>query len=246
MVNLAGKFIVLDGPDGAGKGTQIKKLRNLLGGQGLSVEVVVDPGTTKIGHKIRNLLLDRDNGEISPICETFLFMASRAQLVLERIRPALEARRVVICDRFASATIAYQGASGVSPQDIVKIAEVAIGGRWPDLTLILDLPVEEGFRRLGLTRDRLKQPNKEEEGKAGVRSQRKLKAGAITPQLYLFGDRMEYRSSQYHQSVREIFRSLPSIYPKPVVVIDAFDSEEAVTRKIIQSIQDAFSDCVES
>src|SRR5512140_3750632 len=91
---LKGKFIVLDGPDGSGKSTQMKMLAAHMTGLGLRVESVYDPGATPVGERIRAILLDRDSGHVAPMCETLLFMASRAQLVAERIKPALKDRKV--------------------------------------------------------------------------------------------------------------------------------------------------------
>ena len=237
--NLAGRFIVFDGPDGAGKSTQLRSLREFLTALGCQVDVVIDPGTTKIGQKIRSLLLDRDNGEIGPMCETLLFMASRAQLIHERIRPALEQGKVVLCDRFVTATIAYQGASGVDHDLILQLAEVAIEKTWPDLTLILDLPVKEGFNRLGIDRTRLKRPQEEEMQRLSGRSKH---SQAGPGQLFLFGDRMESRSSSYHERVVAIFKELHEYYPGKVEYVDAIGTEDEVFSRVTATIAEQFSE----
>jgi len=236
--SLAGRFIVIDGPDGAGKTTQLRSLREYLTALGCRVAVVIDPGTTKIGQKIRSLLLDRDNGEIGPMCETLLFMASRAQLVYERVRPALEQGKVVLCDRFVTATIAYQGASGVDHGTILKLAEIAIEGTWPDLTLILNLPVKEGFNRLGVDRARLKRPQDEEMQRI---SGPKKRSQAGPRQLFLFGDRMESRSSNFHRRVVEIFKELHSYYPGKVRYVDGVGTEEEVFSRLTAELAKEFS-----
>lgn len=218
---LVGKFIVIDGPDGAGKTTQLKKLREYLGQLGLGVQVATDPGTTSIGQKIRAMLLDRDNGEIGSMCETLLFMASRAQLMYEVISPALTAGVAVLCDRFVSATLAYQGASGVSRDSIMTLAEIAIAGRWPHLTIILDLPAEVGMERIGVLRNRLK--GECEDGHQ---------------QLPLFGDRMEIRASVYHREVRRIFRDLHRFYPSKVRNVSAAGTEDEVFERILLAISE--------
>ncbi len=146
---LAGKFIVIDGPDGAGKSTQIKLLAEHLMGQGVDLCLARDPGGTAIGEKIRHILLDNTHDAMSVQCELMLYMASRSQLVHEIIRPALAAGQCVLCDRFISATIAYQGAGGASLADIRAVGNVAVGGLWPNLTVILDLPSHVGLGRLG-------------------------------------------------------------------------------------------------
>ena len=240
--SLRGRFLVLDGPDGAGKTTQLGLLRDHLADLGIPVEVVIDPGTTKIGQKIRSLLLDRDNGEIAPMCETLLFMASRAQLMDELVLPALRQGKTVLCDRFVSATVAYQGASGVAAEQILQLAEIAIQGRWPDLTLVLDLPVEAGFERLGVDRTRLKRPSDEELQKLGARPKPKQKSPNAPPgQMSLFGDRMESRSSSFHECVRRNFRDLPNCYPAKVCSVDAVGTQAEVFQRVIAAIEEALA-----
>ena len=152
---LAGKFIVIDGPDGAGKSTQVARLADWLAAQGVDVVRTRDPGGTAIGDRVRTILLDRAAAEMSVACETMLYMASRAQLVAEVVRPALAAGKCVLCDRFVSSTIAYQGAGGADPAAILGVAEVAIGGTWPDLTVILDIEAERGLARVKRGLDRM-------------------------------------------------------------------------------------------
>jgi dTMP kinase len=152
---LAGRFIVIDGPDGAGKTTQLDRVEAALRAAGCDVRRAVDPGGTPTGQKIRDILLHGKDLDISPVCETFLFMASRAQLVQEVVKPALAQKMVVLCDRFISATIAYQGALGVDPNYIIDLGGKAVQNLWPDLTIILDIPAETGLQRVGPTRDRL-------------------------------------------------------------------------------------------
>src|SRR5438477_8241301 len=114
-----GFFLVLDGPDGSGKTTQAARLADWLRGRGLDVVTCRDPGGTALGNRLRGLLLDRDSVAISLRAEMLLYMASRAQMVEEVIRPALEAGRVVVSDRFLLATIIYQGyAGGLDPGEI--------------------------------------------------------------------------------------------------------------------------------
>ncbi len=166
---LKGKFLVLDGPDGAGKTTQLDRLERRLAGLGLAVTRAVDPGGTAVGREIREILLHGKDLHIDRLCETFLFMASRAQLISEVIRPALQAGRVVLCDRFISSTIAYQGASGVDPQQILDLGGQAVEGLWPDLTIVLDVPVATGLGRVGPKRDRME--SREEDYHEQVRAQ---------------------------------------------------------------------------
>ena len=140
---------MLDGPDGAGKSTQLSMLAEFLRGQSVDVIVARDPGGTAVGDRIRAILLDRVHEEMSVRCELMLYMASRAQLADQVLRPALAAGRCVLCDRYVSATIAYQGAGGIDAAMIRTVADVAVRGLWPDLTIILDIPSEEGLSRSG-------------------------------------------------------------------------------------------------
>ena len=236
---LAGKFIVVDGPDGAGKTTQLSALRDHLADRGAEVEVVIDPGTTEIGEKIRRLLLDHGNGRIGPVCETLLFMASRAQLVLERIRPALEAGKVVLCDRFVTATIAYQGACGIDPETIIELGRVATEGLWPDLTVILQVPAEVGMERL-LT-DRTRQRDPQAPGADGIPEPAKQPQQADAAEPSPLRDRMEARSRDYHERVVEIFKRLGDYYPASVRCVNAVGTVEEVFSRIVEAITEEFA-----
>src|SRR5438445_6567296 len=108
MQHLRGKFIVLDGPEGSGKSTQLQLLRGALEKAGLDVLAVRDPGTTRIGEQVRAILLDPNHQEMSMRCEMLLYMSARAQMMAEIILPALRDEKVVLCDRFVSSTLAYQ------------------------------------------------------------------------------------------------------------------------------------------
>jgi dTMP kinase len=151
-----GFFLVLDGPDGGGKTTQAARLAGWLRDRGLDVVTCRDPGGTALGNRLRGLLLDRDAMAISLRAEMLLYMASRAQMAEEIIRPALESGRVVVSDRFSLANIVYQGyAGGLGVQQVDLIGQVATAGLWPDLTLILDVPPEVARARVVAARDRI-------------------------------------------------------------------------------------------
>jgi dTMP kinase len=140
-------FISLDGLDGTGKSTQCRLLAEWLRARGHMVTECADPGGTSIGDVIRGLLLDRRR-EMTMVCEAFLFMASRAQLTVEVIRPALDAGRIVVSDRYLLANVVYQGhAGGLDPELLWHIGRLASGGLEPDLTLVLDLPEELAVKR---------------------------------------------------------------------------------------------------
>jgi dTMP kinase len=149
-------LITFEGTEGCGKSTQARRLAELLGPQTLLTH---EPGGTEIGQEIRRILLDRRNSRLQPIAELLLYYADRAQHVGERLRPALAEGRFVISDRYADSSIAYQGyGRELSLELIVAITEAATGGLKPDLTLLLDLPVEVGLSRVGQRgggRDRL-------------------------------------------------------------------------------------------
>ncbi len=145
---LSGKFIVFDGPDGGGKSTQVAMLRDHLTKLGANVASARDPGGTEIGNRVRHVLLDFDLQTMDVRCETFLFMASRAQLVSEIVEPALAEGGVVLCDRFISATYAYQGAAGYEVSQLLDLGNMAVGNCWPHVTIVIDLPVECAMGRL--------------------------------------------------------------------------------------------------
>jgi dTMP kinase len=145
---MKGLFITLEGVEGCGKSSQIKLLSKFLSKKGVEHIVTREPGGTKIGDKIRDILLDLKNPEMKPETELLLYAASRAQHVLEIIKPALENKKVVLCDRFYDSTLAYQGhARGINNGLVEKSIDIATGGLSPDLTFLLDIPAEIGIER---------------------------------------------------------------------------------------------------
>jgi dTMP kinase len=150
-----GPFISLDGVDGTGKSTQCRLLADWLRKAGYQVTECADPGGTAVGDVLRDLLLDRRR-EMALLCEALLFMASRAQLTAEVIRPALDAGRAVVADRYLLANVVYQGhAGGLDPQQLWDIGRLATGGLEPDLTVVLDLPLDLALARRSRPPDRL-------------------------------------------------------------------------------------------
>ncbi len=141
-------FITLEGPDGSGKTSQVARLAAFIQSQGRAVITTREPGGTAIGDQVRAVLFDLNNQGMHPRTEILLFQSSRAQLVQEVIRPALAAGKVVLCDRYANSTLAYQGyGHGVDLETLRRIVHFATGGLKPDLTLFLDIDAEEGLRR---------------------------------------------------------------------------------------------------
>jgi len=141
-------FITFEGPEGSGKTSQIVLLAEYLREQGYAVVQTREPGGTSIGNQIRTVLHDVDNGEMESVTELLLYSASRAQLVRELVQPALDAGKIILCDRFADSTIAYQGyGRGLDLQELHMLTHFATGGLKPHLTLLLDIDVERGLAR---------------------------------------------------------------------------------------------------
>jgi dTMP kinase len=159
---LAGRLIVLDGPDGCGKSTQVRRLCQWLAGLGVAQESFRDPGDTLIGEKIRQILLSPEHGQMDTMTELLLYMASRSQLWTEKISPSLGAGRCVVLDRWLSSTCAYQGAAGGFGMDrVIRIAEQTLERVWPDLTIILDVDLKTAATRMQRQLDRMEQKGDE-------------------------------------------------------------------------------------
>lgn len=141
-------FITLEGPDGGGKTSQVQHLAKYLRAENFNVLITREPGGSPIGDQIRQVIMELKNTAMDPHTEFLLFSASRAQHVAEVIRPGLEAGQIVISDRFYDSSLAYQGyGQGLSLETLKEITYFATDGLAPDLTLLLDLPVDEGLRR---------------------------------------------------------------------------------------------------
>lgn len=223
---LPAKFIVLDGPDGCGKSIQLELLATYLRNHGVEVVQTTDPGGTKIGNQISRLLKYDAQGLMDVHTELMLFMASRAQLVAEIIRPALETHKTVLCDRFISSTCAYQGSSGYPVEKIIELGKFAVGDIWPDLTIIIDVPTEEGLRRTGRKPYQKTKVNHEDAN-----------------QGYLFAnvvvDRFDSRPLEYHRKVRNEFLRLAEYYPRIVKIVDGSQRDiKAVHEKIKQVLEE--------
>ncbi|MCK4914165.1 MAG: dTMP kinase [Planctomycetes bacterium] len=157
----AGKFIVLDGPDGCGKTTQSELLTKWLENSGVKTASFRDPGGTAVGEQIRQILLNPEHAAMSERAELLLYMAARAQLWKEKISPALEMGKCVVLDRWLSSTCAYQGyAGGLGIENVIKLATDCLERVWPDLTIVLDIDLDVSARRLSSTPDRMEQKGK--------------------------------------------------------------------------------------
>ncbi len=213
MRRLAGRFIAFEGPDGSGKTTQYRRLISLLQQRGLTVCEVREPGGTPIGESIRQILLHTKD-EMTLRCEMLLYMASRSQLVEQRIRPALKRGEVVMADRFVSSTLAYQGSAGGIPiPEIKAVADVAIQGAYPDLVIIFDVDEETAARRLSPLL-------------ADVSSTRESKGL----------DRIESRGREFHRKVREGYLEQARLEPDRHLVIDARRSADEVWQSLLDTL----------
>lgn len=145
---MKGLFITIEGPDGAGKSTQIELLKEYFKNKGKDIIITREPGGTLISEKIRDIILDNKNIEMADTTEALLYAASRAQHVAEKIIPALERGQVVICDRFVHSSLIYQGmARGLGIEEVKKINDFAIRGIMPNITLFFDISPEISLKR---------------------------------------------------------------------------------------------------
>ncbi|MEZ4859983.1 MAG: dTMP kinase [Caldilineaceae bacterium] len=204
-------LITFEGPEGGGKTTQIGLLQQALLAAGHSVLVTREPGGTAIGNAIRALLLDATHTAMSPRAEALLFNAARAQLVDEVLQPALDAKQVVLCDRFADSTLAYQGyGRNLALTDLAQLIAFATKGVRPHLTIFLDITPEEGLRR------------------------KSQSAGAEW-------NRMEAEQLAFHQRVRRGFLSLAAQEPARWLIVDAGQPialvHEAIRTRVLQALQ---------
>ncbi len=193
---MPGAFITFEGIDGCGKSTQLRLLASALRLQGLEVVTTREPGGTTLGQRLRAALLDVDE-QVDPLAELLVFAADRAQHVRQQLRPALKTNHVVLSDRYADATVAYQGAGrGFDRKLIDEIVQLATEGLKPDLTLIFDLSVPES-----ITRTRRREENKQK-------------------------DRLDIEDSDFHARVRNAYLEIAKAEPDRVRVIDARGSTE--------------------
>lgn len=166
-----GLFITFEGADGCGKTTQMKLLADYLKSQGLEVVLTREPGGKGLGEKVREILLNYD-GEVSDRCESFLFLADRAQNIDIIVNPAVEQGKIVLCDRHIDSTVAYQGYGRGLDLDRIKVLNnLATNGKKPDLTIVFDIDVETSMKRVGSEKDRMES--------AGIEFHNKVRNGYL-------------------------------------------------------------------
>lgn len=206
---MGGVFISFEGIDGCGKSTQLRLLASELRLRGHEVVATREPGGTPLGDRLRRALLDVDE-QIDPLAELLVFAADRAQHVRALVRPALDTNHVVLTDRYADATVAYQGGGRGFPDELVsEVVRLATGGLKPDLTLFFDLPVEEGRRR------------------ALARAAHER-------------DRLDAEDAAFHTRVRDAYLRIAAAEPERVRVVDASGSVEETHSRVMSIVAPLF------
>ena len=205
-----GKFITFEGIDGSGKSTQMALLAARLRTEGRDVFETVEPGGTAVGQQIRRILLDSANQDLRPTAELLLYFASRAQNVEQCILPALQAGKIVLCDRFTDSTLAYQGyARGIGADTVLALDRIACQGLTPDLTLLIDVDVETGL-------DRMRQRNV-----IGTTNE----------------TRIDDESQEFHRKVRDAYLGIARQHADRFRVIDGLGEPEEVAVRVWENVR---------
>lgn len=205
-----GKFITIEGGEGAGKSTQARRLAEQLEQSGHDVLVTREPGGSERAENIRTFLLSERGKDIGAFAEAILFSSARDNHLDETIRPALTAGKWVVCDRFADSTRAYQGAGNLEPQLIETLEKIIVGETAPDLTVIIDLAADEGLKR--------------------ARERQKASGGEI--------DGFESRPITFHDRLRQAFLQIAKDNPERCIVIDGAADENAVAAAIWAGVEE--------
>jgi dTMP kinase len=210
---MKGTFITFEGGEGSGKSTQARLLAGHLKQKGYDVIATREPGGTEIGDAIRAVLLNPEFTEMGNVTELLLLAASRAQNVHERIKPGLERGAVVICDRFIDSTLAYQGYGRKFDLKLLEaLNRLATGGVTPDLTILLDLPVEVGL------------------GRAKALDKGESKSGE--------GDRIEQLDIDFHRRLRQGFLELAAREPKRFEILEITEGIEVIQDKVVEVVEE--------
>ncbi len=209
MSTAPGRFLTIEGIEGVGKTTQVARLSAALSARGIAHVVTREPGGTPLAEKIREIVLDNARDEtLPPTAELLLMFAARAVHLANHIEPHLQAGRWVVCDRFTDATYAYQGGGRrLNAEHIRQLETLVQGTRRPDLTLLLDAPVEQALNRA-----------------------RQRNSGAPT-------DRFESERSEFFERVRDAYRARAAAEPARIATIDASQPVEQVARRILELLE---------
>jgi dTMP kinase len=202
---LTGKFFTFEGIDGSGKSTQLAMLARELRGRGLDVVTTREPGGTPLGEALRAAFLET-TGPVAPMAELLAFAADRAQHVEHLIKPEVAAGKIVISDRYADATFAYQGAGrGFTQSQVNNVIELATGGLKPDLTLFFDITPDEAIRRMSDRSDAKR-------------------------------NRMDDETEEFYTRVREAYLGIAKREPERFIVIDAFGKIDAIHARVMETV----------
>jgi len=197
-----GKFITFEGPEGAGKTTVIAEIYSRMQREGIEGVLTREPGGIRISEKIREVIHDNEYQEMDGMTEALLYAAARRQHLVERVLPALNEGKIVLCDRFIDSSLAYQGyARGLRMKEVMTINSFAIGETMPELTIFFDISPEEGLRRIAAS---------------GIREQ----------------NRLDNETFQFHQKVYEGYNILLEQYPNRIVSVDASLPLSEVTENV--------------
>jgi dTMP kinase len=209
-----GFFLTFEGLDGSGKSTQLRKLAKHLQAQGHAVTVTRQPGGTRIGDRIRALLLDSKTESMASMTELGLMFSDRAQAIAEVIRPALEAGRIVLCDRYTDSSEAYQGGGRqLGSERILRLHRIMCGDLNPDLTLLLLAGFDRSLHRARRRNDRTATAGQDE-------------------------GRFESEDAAFHRRVHEKYREIAAREPQRVVVIEGDRSIEAIHKEIVRVVDE--------
>jgi dTMP kinase len=203
-----GRFLTIEGIEGVGKTTQVARLSEALRARGIDHVVTREPGGTPLAEKIRQIVLNEQSESLPPTAELLLMFAARAVHLANHVEPHLKAGRWVVCDRFTDATYAYQGGGrGLNTDHIRQLETMVQGSRRPDLTVLLDAPVEQALRRA-----------------------RQRNSGAAT-------DRFESERVEFFERVREAYRARAAAEPDRIIPIEAHGSADAVAARILELLE---------
>jgi dTMP kinase len=207
-MSIAGRFLTIEGIEGVGKSTQVARLSNALTQRDIAHVVTREPGGTPLAERIRDLVLNARGEALPPAAELLLMFAARAVHLANHVEPNLTAGRWVLCDRFTDATYAYQGGGrGMDSNHIRQLETLVQGARRPDLTVLLDAPVEQGMQRA-----------------------RQRNAGAAA-------DRFESERAEFFERVRDAYRARAAAEPNRIAVIDAGQTADQVAEEIIHLLE---------